>query len=72
MSAVAFPTRATHPRLGWQTPADAPWIHYAIVTKGAGLYIYVYSTRSGATFERPCSHRRMALARVADFARQYG
>jgi len=66
------PTPATHPHLGWRVVADAPYIVFAIVPRPNGLFIHVISTRTGNRLDRPCSDPRRALARVLDFARQYG
>lgn len=44
----------------------------AIVTGPSGVRIYLWNQRTGASFERPCSHESMAILRAIDFARQAG
>jgi len=79
-----LPTPQTHPGLGWrvlagtvQTPRgplsfNYPHIAFAILQSEGGVYIHAINTRTGARMDRPCSQPGRALARIIDWARQYG
>jgi len=60
------------PNLPWRRLADLPHIVFAVVPRGNGVYIYMYSERNRAVFERPCSNPQRAAIRALDWGRQWG
>lgn len=71
----AFPTAQTHPGYGWQRLPQLPSVIWAVVPAvGGARHLYVYSERTGETYEKRCQRPGMAPihAAVLDFARQHG
>ena len=70
-----FPTAVSHPMWSWQRLPQAPHVVWTVIPAvGGARHLYVYSERSGQTFEKRCHRPGTAPlhAAVLDFARQHG
>lgn len=69
----SFPTAITHPSYRWQRLQGQPTTVFAFVPAHAErFWLYVYSERTGQTYERLCSDPKRANLSIVDFSRQYG
>lgn len=71
---MAFPTPITHPKYNWQRLTGQPTTIFAKVPTRdpERTWLYVFSERTGETYERLCSNPARMNAAIVDFARQYG